>query len=324
MIINDKVYGREEINEPVLIDLINCDSVQRLKGISQMGMPQEYYHKPVYSRYDHSVGVLILLKKLGANLNEQIAGLLHDISHTCFSHVIDWVVGDSTKEDYQDNIFSEFLELSEIPFILKKYKLNYQDFLDLENFSLLEQHAPALCADRFDYSIREISWINDKNFIKEIINNLINYKGKLIFISKDAAENFSKGYLHCQVEHWAGNEAKARYYILSQILKKAINEKIISLNDLKKFRDEDILNILIKKGDEFILENLNLLKKGFRVIETESEEGIFLKKKFRYVNPEILINGILVTLSEVSLDYAKTLEKIKQESEINKKILILK
>ena len=79
MKLNDSVYGEEEINEPVLLELINSKPVQRLKGISQMGLPKDYYHRPVFSRFDHSVGVLILLRRLNANLREQIAGLLHDI-----------------------------------------------------------------------------------------------------------------------------------------------------------------------------------------------------------------------------------------------------
>ncbi len=80
--IYDKVYGKEKIKEPVLIELINSDSIQRLKGISQFGMPDEYYHLKTFSRKEHSIGVLILLRRMRANLEEQVAGLLHDVSHT--------------------------------------------------------------------------------------------------------------------------------------------------------------------------------------------------------------------------------------------------
>jgi len=50
------------------------------------------------TRFDHSVGVMLLIRKLGAGsspasalLKEQVAALLHDVSHTAFSHVIDYV-----------------------------------------------------------------------------------------------------------------------------------------------------------------------------------------------------------------------------------------
>ncbi|MCH8317407.1 MAG: hypothetical protein IIA88_02745 [Bacteroidetes bacterium] len=64
MKIIDRIYGEEEITEPILIELIESPALQRLKNISQLGMPQEYNYKKVFSRYEHSVGVLILLRRL--------------------------------------------------------------------------------------------------------------------------------------------------------------------------------------------------------------------------------------------------------------------
>jgi len=203
MKIIDKVYGEEEIWEGVLIDLINSKSVQRLKYVSQFGLPQIYYHLPVYSRYEHSIGVLILLRKLNANLKEQIAGLLHDISHTSFSHIIDWVIGNPAKEDYQDSIYEEVLENSEIPKILKKHNLDHNEIKDLKKFSLLEKEAPSLCADRIDYSLREFIQKDKKN-VHFLIENLINYNGQIVFNSDKAAKIFAEGYLELQKNHWAG------------------------------------------------------------------------------------------------------------------------
>lgn len=63
----------------------------------------------------------ILLNRLGASEEEQVAGLLHDISHTAFSHLIDWVIGDSSKEDYQDKRHLSVLLENEIAQILSNY-----------------------------------------------------------------------------------------------------------------------------------------------------------------------------------------------------------
>ncbi len=35
---------------------------------------------------------MMLVNRLGGSLEEQIAALLHDVSHTAFSHVIDYVL----------------------------------------------------------------------------------------------------------------------------------------------------------------------------------------------------------------------------------------
>ncbi len=320
MQIKDKVYGDFEITESILIELINSPTLQRLKGISQQGMPQAFYHRGVFSRFEHSIGVFLLLKKLDANLHEQIAGLLHDISHTAFSHVIDWVIGDSSKEDYQDNIFLEILKKSEIPMILAKHELDIEKISDLESFTLLEKEAPSLCADRIDYSLRELIDLGYEQEVKNIISNLATKNGQIVFLSKEIAEDFARKYTMLQREHWAGNEAKARYHILAEILKIAIEENYLNLRDFHK-TDEEILDILFKTERKEILEGLQKLKDGFNILESNDEKSISLKKKFRYVDPEVLINDKVEKLSFLSEDYNQF---IKNEIENSKKIISIK
>ncbi|MFT4325998.1 MAG: HD domain-containing protein [Candidatus Woesearchaeota archaeon] len=205
----DSVYGEFEIENPLLEELISCQTVQRLKGISQQGLPECLYHKKTYSRYEHSVGVLILLTKLGADNNEQIAGLLHDISHTAFSHLIDWVLGDPSKEDHQDSMFAHILKQSEIPTILNTYGIHADQFYDLEQYSLLEQDAPHLCADRIDYTLREMALLKHHTDIAIILNDLTTHEGIICFKTIKGAEIFAKHYAYFQKHHWAGIESKA-------------------------------------------------------------------------------------------------------------------
>ena len=140
MKIKDLVYGLEEITETVLIELIESAPIQRLKEIAQLGLPDEYHYRGGFSRYEHSVGVMILLRRLGANLEEQIAGLLHDVSHTAFSHVVDWVIGDPEKEDYQDENHLKMIKNPVLPSILEKFGFDYEIIANHKNFSLLELH----------------------------------------------------------------------------------------------------------------------------------------------------------------------------------------
>ena len=86
----DTFYGSIDVQEPVLIDLIHSPAVQRLKRVHQYGVAFYTTHKENYTRYDHSLGVFAILRLKEASLQEQIAGLLHDVSHTAFSHVGDW------------------------------------------------------------------------------------------------------------------------------------------------------------------------------------------------------------------------------------------
>jgi len=313
MKINDRVYGEIEVNEPVLIELINCGSMQRLKRVSQMGMPDEYYHKKGFSRYEHSVGVMILLKKLGASLLEQIAGLLHDVSHTAFSHVIDWVIGDVENESYQDKAFEEFIEKSEIPVILEKHGFDYKSICDFSKFTLLENDSPNICADRVDYSLREIINFEKPEKFKLILDSLVNYKGMIVFDSLDAAEIFAFGYAKCQKEHWAGEEAKARYHILSNVLKRALKLGIINNSDFWK-TDYDVIKILQSSKDEEILDGLLMLRDGFIIRNSNGKNSIVLIKKFRYVNPFVLHDGVPTLLSNLSEEYNKSLTVQRDEA----------
>ena len=113
MFIYDEIYGEFEVDK-VLEELILSKPVQRLKGIHQGGASYLVNEKWNVTRFDHSIGTMLLIKILGGSLEEQIAGLLHDVSHTAFSHVIDFVF-ENKEEDYHEKIYSSVIKESEIP-----------------------------------------------------------------------------------------------------------------------------------------------------------------------------------------------------------------
>lgn len=85
--------------------------LQRLKYVDQAGPITYFGYMPYFNRYEHSIGVLALLQKANAPLNEQVAGLLHDISHTIFSHIADHLLYKSNLEkSYQDTVHLKFLK----------------------------------------------------------------------------------------------------------------------------------------------------------------------------------------------------------------------
>ncbi len=191
MEINDRVYGKVVIEDPVLIELINSKPLQRLKGINQYGIPDTYYHKENYSRYEHSLGVMLLLKHLGSSEEEQIAGLLHDVSHRSFSHLYDWVIDNAELEDAQDNSHSDFIMRSEIPSILERHGYDANRIIDYHNFGLLERDSPDLCADRIDYALREF----EPETAKQIFNGLIVVDRQIVTRDFETAYVFGREFL---------------------------------------------------------------------------------------------------------------------------------
>ena len=319
MLIKDKIYGKLEIKEPVLLELLKSPSILRLKNISQFGVPDRYYHLKNYSRYEHSVGVMILLRKLGATLEEQVAGLLHDVSVLAFSHVTDWVFANGREgvEDYHNSIHEVFVKKTEIPKILEKFGFDLNRLLNEENFSLLERKIPDLCADRVDYALREFKhWLNPA-ILDVCIKGLVNYNGEIVFANQRAAMNFSVNFLELQTNHWGGYQAMARYYLFSEVLKIALDKKIILEKDF--WRDEPfVLGRLEKTKDKTVGKLLRMLKD--KKLNINNKSGRRIVKKFRHVDPKIIFNGKLVRLSKLSPKFKKILEKHRR---INQKGLVI-
>lgn len=307
MHLTDHLYGTFTITEPVLNELINSKPLQRLKGISQYGLPPEFYHHQGYSRYDHCVGVMLLLRRLGAPLQEQVAGLLHDVSHTAFSHVVDWVLGDRKKEDYQDKNHEKYIRSTEIPAILEKYGFDVATIINAHNYPLLEKDSPHLCADRVDYALREfLDWAAPE-IVSLCLEALIVHDYKMVFSSQDAAEKFSRTFLKCQTEHWGDAETVIRYSLLADALRKALDIKVISLGDLYQ-DDAFVLEKLKGSTNQQISESLTLLSSPPLRFAVDLENPQYsTHKKFRYVDPEFMEQGFLHRLSAVNQDYAELL-----------------
>lgn len=304
ILLKDKIYGTFEISEPVVIELIKSHPFQRLKQICQYGVPDKYYHLKNYSRFEHSVGVYLLLKKLGASEKEQIAGLLHDVSHTAFSHVVDWVLGNGKDEGHQDAKHLNFLLNSELSVILKKYNFDPAEIGNHHNFKLLENELPQICADRIDYSIREFPL----EIARELVENLIVEQGEIIFKNKESAKLLAENFLKRQVIHWGGFEAVSRYRLFANALKIALDKKIIDFNDFWK-TDNYVLNKINEAKNEEINKILSALKNKKLNGYPKGKEKAF--KKFRYVDPLFLENGKIVLLSKVDKKFANELEKVR-------------
>lgn len=315
MIILDKIYGKFEIDDVVILELLKSPSLLRLKKISQYGIPDKYYHRKNFSRYEHSVGVMLLLRKLGASLEEQIAGLLHDVSHLAFSHVADWVFAEGNKgnEDLQNNLMEEFIRSDGIAGILIKNGFFIDRLLNEKNYPLLENKIPDLCADRVDYALREFRyWLNPK-IVDECLNGLKNYNSEMVFTDKVIAFLFASNFLKLQIEHWGDFETVVRYHLFSEALKLALQEGLIEKKDFYK-DDFFVLAKLEKCKNQKVKDILNLLKrKNLKDCWCESSKKVY--KKFRYVDPKVIMNGNLIRLSSLDKGFAKLLKKYKEDNE---------
>lgn len=300
MIISDVLYGEFEVDQ-IVEELIVSKSMQRLKGIHQNGASYLINGKWNVTRFDHSVGVMLLVKKLGGSVEEQIAGLLHDVSHTAFSHVIDYVF-DNRNESYHEEIFSSVVKNSEIPAILSKYGYNYEDILlDDSKWTLLERSAPELCADRVDYTLRDmytygyISLEEAHSFLEDIIA----VNGKMVLQNIEIAEWFTETYYKEVIDFFMkpmniyGND------MLAKTLKLAIHKKIIQADDFLLEDDELILK-LKQCSDPEVHALVSKVHPNVKVKEDRNDFDLQQKNKVRLIDPPLLHDGEVIHSSVVS------------------------
>ena len=324
MMFKDIVYGSVDVDEPVIKELSESKAMQRIKGICNQGVPKKYIadFERDYSRFDHCVGVMLVLRKVGASLEEQVAGLLHDVSHTAFSHLVDYVIGKGTNEDYQDSIHSRFFgNGTELYEILKSNGMDPEMISEPKNFGLLEREQPCLCADRFDNTAREWAESEGTDKAKAFVESLVSQDGYLAFKSIDTAKNFA--IMH---ERWVpeipgnkyGHDMSIRWYIFGSAIKIAMKNGMASKEDFG-LTDAEFLEKLENTGIEqvdFLLSYLASHKGELQYEIAEKDPKVLLHYKFRYLDPFFVKDGKLVRVSEADGSFA---ERIERNRAMNKK-----
>lgn len=314
------IYGVFNVNEPVLLELLKSKPLQRLKKISHQGTLKHKGIKLYYSRFEHSVGVMLLLRKFGAGVEEQAAGLLHDVSHTAFSHSSDMLFGDYEVQGFQDSLHLKRVNSVEIKKILKKHCLKPERIGNPELFKLLETKAPDLCADRLDYSLRDLHHLNFK--ISSIVKHLTIHKGEFVFDSEKHALLYAKKYFYLQTKFYSSKRDMINVKMLTTALKSALDNKIITRKDVIHGVDFELIKKIENSKDGFAKNLLKALReKNYKVVD--SSKGIILKAKFRYVDPKIFDGNSTSKLSEFYPPYKKTIEKVRRKCAEGFKVKII-
>jgi hypothetical protein len=101
-LIVDSIHGDIHLN-PVEQRVVDTASFQRLRYLKQLGMTHFTYPNATHTRFAHSIGVLGIMNRVAlvargplALSDEQVedirlAGLLHDIGHYPYSHLMEKV-----------------------------------------------------------------------------------------------------------------------------------------------------------------------------------------------------------------------------------------
>lgn len=316
----DRVYEKLEITEPVILELIRSTPLQRLKDIDQAGYrplwvkPDEKTGEYDNSRFAHSLGVYLLLHKYNAPLEEQIAGLIHDVSHSAFSHCIDYVLdtGSEKEHNHQDSIFESFVLKTKIPQILKKYGFDIDYILDDSHFPLKEKGLPDLCADRIDYSLKTAVIFGEftDNDKKYILDNLVAENNNWVFNDFESAKKYAELFLELNTKYYAGLPSAIMFRTVGNCLRYALQKGYISEDDLyatDKLVIEKIEGFLDK--DEKLQLFFDRMNNKTTIVNNPNNYDASVFCKSRVVNPLFKQGRELKRLSEADTSWINVIRR---------------
>lgn len=295
------VFLQECARTPAVLRLrdvgMNC-------GCEYTSFPRFCGLKP-YSRFDHSLGVALIIWHFTADPVQAVAGLLHDIATPAFAHVVDFMRGDYLKQEATEAGTADIIETSaELQAVLKKYGLCSDAVSDYHRYPIADNDSPGLSADRLEYTLgnsinygfctgkRAEGWYRDLIVGK-------NEKGQpeLTFQTAEAAEDFALTALRCS-EVYVSDEDRYSMQMLAELLQDAAVRGVIAESDLYTTEPRVISKLLSDDALAARWANYRACREIHRS-EQPRGEGNWRKisAKKRYIDPLVLHRGRMSAVS---------------------------
>lgn len=311
--------GPVHVTNNIVHELINSPALQRLKKIHQYGvLGSANANTPAYSRYDHSLGVCALLQRYGADQSEQIAGILHDASHTVFSHVAEMVFDHSSPDhSYQDNIHEWFLEKMNIPALLAKHHIRLDDILHKSGtHTRLEQDLPNICADRLEYNLNGalLKKMISHHDLEKLLTSLQFDENNWFFNHIEEAKLLGSISLYLNEHQWSTPYNGIAYHWAAQAIKQALRIGLLNNDDIHFSTDDVVFNTLVTSNDPIITQQMHYLSNAQNnfAVHDASDYDVHLKPKFRGIDPWVLTDQGLQRLTHIDHEYAHAFNRTKK------------
>lgn len=284
IVIKPTLYNKVVINlskpEGIVVNaIINHPSFIRLKEIAQYGASEKLecarkllYHlyenegkkyPGFYNRYEHSLCVYAILRHHVKNINERIAGLIHDIAHPPLSHMADLFLEDLKGQDHDQRI-GEFLKHTNLSGVLEQEGIKIKDVIfdkDQENLIAVKRPKPHLSADRIEYTITGGYLCNrlKAQDVKHILSSLnFNENAKWFFNNKEAAQLFGAASIY-MTKYYTGVDWNT---VLGRILLEILKEASLF------FSNDEMHQLLYEWGDKMLWQKLKKLRSESLKIHT--------------------------------------------------------
>lgn len=237
-----KLYANEIPD--FLREACETDAMARLRSVG-MNCGCEYTSFPrfrlvaSYSRFDHSLGVALIVWQHTHDKRQAMAGLLHDVATPVFAHVVDFLKGDYLTQEATEAGTEETIRAScELCAVLEKYGLAVEEVKDYHRYPIADNDSPRLSADRLEYSLGNMinygftKYCTAESLYKDITAGTNEYgEAELVFSHLEQAVLFSELALSC-AKVYVCDEDRYAMQRLAEVLADAQKTGVIAANDL--------------------------------------------------------------------------------------------
>lgn len=299
MLYDDPIHGRVTITEPVLLAVMQSAAIQRLHGVLQHGITAVLGITEPITRFEHSVGAMLVVRRLGGTVEEQLGALLHDVSHTAFSHVMDHVFDNAAKQSFHDDVKEDYVKQSDLPALLAQFGYDWRDFLDETQFPLLEQPAPALCADRLDYFLRDAQGLKLCTAAETtaVWTHLTVHDGRLMVTDIETARWLGRTFMAADDASWANFWEVGLYEVTAVAIRHGLAIGAITEADVW-LTDTAVWQKLQAHPDPDLQAQLTLVSPEVQFVWDEANPTFTVNTKIRTIDPDVVMDGIAKPLSQ--------------------------
>ena len=303
--VRDPIHDYIDLNS-LQAKLVDTPAYQRLRWIKQLGPINLVYPGANHTRHEHCMGTCHVIGKMadsiGLNSSDKqlvsVAGLLHDLGHTAFSHLGDEVKGVEDHVIRTTNIISN-TDLSDIISDegLDPHEINQ---IILGNHKLGSLVSGDLDGDRLDYLVRDAHYTGVSTGVDmgRLIatmsmsdsNLVIKEKGLTAVEALLTARStmYSTVYFH--------PFARGAQLMLARAANHAISSDRFSIDDFVNFTDHKFLSELNKTG------------------------GLSRKISSNFENRRIVRRAVSMTKEQVELSGLKKSQKADYEESISSEL----
>ena len=244
----------EEIPD-FLKDYLEIKEMKRLKGIGLFcgcDYTRLFDCRFFYSRFDHSLGVALIIWHFTHDKKQTLAGLLHDVSSPVFSHVVDFLNNDHMTQESTEKSNQEILSNAhELLALLARDQIRLEEVMDYKKYPVADNEKPKLSADRLEYMLSTGYILGHHLTLEEIktiyqdLTLLTDEHGRteIGFQTIKTAELFTQNACRA-AKIYLSNEDKLALQLLADIMKKMIQDHDVTMEDFYQLTEAEMIALI--------------------------------------------------------------------------------